>query len=97
MTAEIVNATLLYDPRETDEMYSVLSFRDRAYRRAMATSVTVGEASAEIIADVDDGRLTVVTDRKPGIPTCLLCGCSSDIACEDGCFWVRAGLCSKCV
>lgn len=29
--------------------------------------------------------------------TCRACGCSDDMACEGGCYWVEPGLCSSCV
>jgi hypothetical protein len=28
--------------------------------------------------------------------TCRVCGCTDDHACEGGCYWVEADLCSKC-
>lgn len=34
-----------------------------------------------------------------GEMVCLHCGCTNDTACNDGgqgCYWVRAGLCSAC-
>jgi len=30
------------------------------------------------------------------VDTCRECGCSDDDACEGGCFWVEADLCSRC-
>lgn len=29
-------------------------------------------------------------------PTCRGCGCSDSLACEEGCWWVEADLCSAC-
>jgi hypothetical protein len=31
------------------------------------------------------------------LPRCMVCGCTHDEPCEDGCEWVRQGLCSACV
>jgi hypothetical protein len=35
------------------------------------------------------------TDRA-GVRTCRVCGCTDDHACEGGCWWVDADLCSAC-
>lgn len=32
-----------------------------------------------------------------GEPACRVCGCTDDRACEGGCWWVEADLCSACV
>lgn len=31
-----------------------------------------------------------------GPPTCRVCGCTDDHACEGGCWWVEPDLCSAC-
>lgn len=36
-----------------------------------------------------------VADPEP-VPTCRICGCTDDHACEGGCWWVEADLCSTC-
>lgn len=28
---------------------------------------------------------------------CRKCGCTDDLACPGGCYWVEADLCSRCV
>lgn len=30
------------------------------------------------------------------VETCVLCGCTDENACKDGCFWVAPCLCSQC-
>ena len=30
------------------------------------------------------------------VPMCRTCGCTDARACEDGCWWVEADLCSSC-
>jgi hypothetical protein len=32
-----------------------------------------------------------------GVRACRVCGCTDDAACEEGCSWVEADLCSACV
>lgn len=36
--------------------------------------------------------LPVDVDRR----VCRVCGCTDDAACEGGCYWVEADLCSQC-
>jgi hypothetical protein len=31
------------------------------------------------------------------LPSCRVCGCTDEIACDDGCEWVEPDLCSACV
>lgn len=31
------------------------------------------------------------------LPWCRVCGCTDDIACDEGCSWVEPDLCSACV
>lgn len=33
----------------------------------------------------------------PGVRTCRRCGCTDEVACDDGCCWMGADLCSNCV
>lgn len=30
------------------------------------------------------------------VEECRVCGCTDEIACEDGCYWVEEDLCSAC-
>ena len=41
----------------------------------------------------------MIVDVEPPIPleVCRECGCTDELACPGGCFWVGAGLCSRCV
>lgn len=34
---------------------------------------------------------------KKKVPTCRVCGCTDEDACEGGCYWVEKDLCSACV
>lgn len=31
-----------------------------------------------------------------GVPQCRSCGCTDNVACDEGCCWVQPGLCSSC-
>jgi len=42
------------------------------------------------------GRLAYQLRKQAGIQACKVCGCSEDDACEEGCSWVDAALCSAC-
>jgi transcriptional regulator with XRE-family HTH domain len=35
-------------------------------------------------------------DQAADVRKCRVCGCTDDHACEGGCYWVEADLCSKC-
>lgn len=35
--------------------------------------------------------------RIPGEPACAVCGCTQNNACDGGCEWVGADLCSACL
>lgn len=39
---------------------------------------------------------SAVTASAPAVPTCRVCGCTDDRACEGGCSWVDSDLCSTC-
>lgn len=49
-------------------------------------------------AEAEAERLGIYTQRRSigKHPSCEICGCTDYAACEDGCFWMRPGLCSKC-
>jgi hypothetical protein len=44
----------------------------------------------------DDNFAEVIAHRQ-GLRSCRVCGCTNDFACDDGCYWVEADLCSTCV
>lgn len=39
-------------------------------------------------------RLLDLVDRRD--PACVVCGCTEDRPCPDGCGWVMPGWCSSC-
>ncbi|MFA5376408.1 MAG: hypothetical protein WC455_11745 [Dehalococcoidia bacterium] len=41
--------------------------------------------------------LEAVTGERDDDNTCVVCGCTDDRACQEGCFWIARGLCSACV
>jgi hypothetical protein len=45
------------------------------------------------------GRFLCLIGSEPNSPErrCRVCGCTDDRACEEGCSWVEADLCSRCV
>lgn len=47
----------------------------------------------------DEFDATVDEDEDadvPDMPRCRVCGCTDDFACEGGCIWAEADLCSRC-
>lgn len=50
------------------------------------------EADGETLVD---GLYAAVTDWL-ALRRCRQCGCTDQFACEDGCHWVEAALCSRC-
>lgn len=44
-----------------------------------------------------DAVVRVMAPRTLGIAVCRQCGCTDLTACDEGCYWVAADLCSACV
>lgn len=61
----------------------------------MTTYVTLWTGDGVKVADAA-GTLDDLFARPTPVRTCRLCGCSDDRACEGGCSWVSADLCSRC-
>ena len=54
----------------------------------------------------DDGRMRVpfgiegayyCPDCSPHVAVCRECGCTDQVACPGGCYWIEPDLCSRCV
>jgi hypothetical protein len=86
-----------------DKTYAILRLmsedgqpgRERIYR------VELDEANEESFAAIEDpDELAAAAAEWDAIqadhPTCRVCGCTDDKACEGGCYWVAPCLCSKC-
>lgn len=80
----------------------------RSARRAplrVAASTVEARGQIEAPTAVDDGaRLgltsTMLRDALSSVfeaRACRSCGCTDDLACEGGCWWVEADLCSSCL
>lgn len=52
--------------------------------------IVVRVATGEIVLATTDAELT----GDP--PTCRVCGCTDEQACDGGCTWVEPDLCSSC-
>jgi hypothetical protein len=63
--------------------------------RARYTEGIDSERVKEICAAEREGRLTVVS-RNKDTRKCRVCGCTDDMACPGGCFWIEPNLCSAC-
>lgn len=74
-----------------------------AFLRAIFTPAAERVVDAGDVAFVLEGETwRVVTplerpDLFSGLDVCRGCGCTELRACPGGCFWVAAGLCSRCV
>lgn len=68
----------------------VVSFAEcleRGWPKCCHGTMTLVETTAEIEKAVDD-----LVD----LDSCLFCGCTTERACEGGCWWVAPGICSGC-
>lgn len=62
--------------------------------------VTACNADAEVENLIDEVNLPQARKlyaHLTGQMACRTCGCTNDWACEDGCWWVQADLCSSCL
>lgn len=57
--------------------------------------VSATDFAAAIVMAFGHGQ-AVVANRARGRRTCRVCGCCELSACEGGCSWAAADLCSRC-
>lgn len=87
--------------REAGQMWSLRSgLVDQAAQSSDAPNL-----AADLLADAEQASrvaaraaLVAIALQLTGAEeeTCRVCGCTEDAACEGGCHWVAAGLCSAC-
>jgi hypothetical protein len=54
------------------------------------------DATDQDFAQRELGRLAYRLREQAEIRACKVCGCSEEDACEEGCSWIAADLCSSC-
>jgi len=75
---------------------TVFSFRHRTLSDAHAAALDVTESAIGLIQQILGGVLEVTTTDSPSVPTCRVCGCTAEFACEGGCSWAGRNLCTRC-
>lgn len=53
-----------------------------------------GDVLVGLLFEHTDEELMAMSAQE--VQTCRVCGCTDDVACEGGCWWVEADLCSQC-
>ena len=61
--------------------------------KGIVTQINVPEA--EIVSFKD--KMKTIVGKYLEEPKCRVCGCTQDIGCPEGCYWVEEDLCSECV
>lgn len=68
-----------------------------AARREIERALTceIGDALPDDAFVASDGRMPRIPSVLDGV--CRVCGCSQNDACDEGCGWAAADLCTACV